>query len=227
MHPWLRSRSLPCVVASLLCLFLPFFTQASEIPPDQSVVQIAQPKDLKFGLSIGLGTQSITGNRGTLWKQDSPIYEIQLYYWLIPQLAFNIEAYTVKNYYKTAAPDIGRVNVDMIHVGLGTKYYFDLNSITSSLSFISPYVLFNIGTYNKTENSLTEQTQDADSSLGYSLGAGLRLALRQSVAYFELEGRYHAINSFKDTKTTRFESLGLNNLSGQFLSITGSILLIF
>src|SRR4051812_45090894 len=34
-----------------------------------------------FGLSIGFGTQGVTGNRGQLWQGGFPMVEFKLHYW--------------------------------------------------------------------------------------------------------------------------------------------------
>jgi len=170
-----------------------------------------------------MGSQSATGNRGSLWQTSFAMYELKLHYWMTPHLALELGGSTASNSYDTTVSNLGHVDTRMVHVGLNAKYYFELQNIASSLGFMSPYVLVGGGSFTKTENSLAMQTQDSDSSLGVTVGAGLKFAVVPRRAFVELEAKLNSV-SFKDTNTTRYSAIGLSDMSGQFFNVTGSFL---
>ena len=176
-----------------------------------------------FGVSLGLGAQIVDGNRGALWQGGFPMVDFKLHYWFDFQMALDLGFFTAQQFYDTAVKGLGHVDVNMVHVGVDVKYYFPTKNLSSALSFANPYLIAGAGSYSKTENSQAQATQDPDTSIGVCLGIGLEFVMNPRKSYFELEAKGH-LAVFKDTYTTSFQAAGLPNLTGNFYTISGSIL---
>jgi hypothetical protein len=177
-----------------------------------------------FGTSVGLGYETVTGNRGLLWQGGFPMIDLKLHYWLDFNFAINLGFYFAHHQYLAAEADGGQVNVNMAHVGVDLKYYFDTQNLSASISFASPFLILGVGSYTKTETTLSQESVDPDTALGLSLGAGLEFTIRPKKVYLLLEGKYH-LPTFKDSQSTQFESSnGIADLTGNFVTVTGSIL---
>ena len=149
--------------------------------------------------------------------------DVKLHYWFNFNVALDLGFFTVSHYYNTTVQSLGHVDANIFHVGVDIKYYFDTKNLSAPISFANPYLTLGAGSFSKTENSVSQQTQDADNSLGVSGGGGLEFAIVPKKTYFELEAKIHVV-SFKDTYTTRFQSVGLPNLTGNFYTVTGNLL---
>jgi hypothetical protein len=175
-----------------------------------------------FGVSLGLGAEMIDGNRGTLWQGGFPMVDFKVHYWFDFQVALDLGFFTAQQYYDTTVKGLGHVDINVVHVGVDVKYYFQTKNLSSALSFASPYLLAGAGSYTKTENSQAQATQDPDTSLGVSLGLGLEFVISPRKSYFEIEAKGHLV-VFKDTYTTNF-SASVPNLTGNFYTVSGSVL---
>ncbi|MEO5970036.1 MAG: outer membrane beta-barrel protein [Bdellovibrionia bacterium] len=176
-----------------------------------------------FGVSLGLGAEFLDGNRGALWQGGFPMVDFKLHYWFDFQMALDMGFFTAQQFYDTTVKGLGHVDVNVVHVGVDVKYYFPTKNLSAALSFASPYLLAGVGSYSKTENSQAQSTQDPDTSLGVTLGLGLEFVLSPRKSYFELEAKGHYV-VFKDTYTTNFQATGIQNLTGNFYTVSGSIL---
>jgi hypothetical protein len=176
-----------------------------------------------FGVSLGLGAEFLDGNRGALWQGGFPMVDFKLHYWFDFQMALDLGFFTAQQFYDTTVKGLGHVDVNIVHVGVDVKYYFPTKNLSAALSFASPYLLAGVGSYSKTENSQAQSTQDPDTSLGVCLGMGLEFVLSPRKSYFELEAKGHVV-VFKDTYTTNFQVIGIQNLTGNFYTVSGSVL---
>jgi len=176
-----------------------------------------------FGVSLGLGAQFLDGNRGALWQGGFPMVDFKLHYWFDFQMALDLGFFTAQQFFDTTALGMGHVDINMVHVGVDVKYYFPTKNLSSALSFANPYLLAGAGSYTKTQNSQAQGTQDPDTSLGITLGVGLEFVMSPRKSFFEIEAKGHFI-VFKDTYTTNFQAVGIKNLTGNFYTISGSVL---
>jgi hypothetical protein len=175
-----------------------------------------------FGVSLGLGFEFVDGNRGALWQGGFPMFDFKLHYWFDFNLALDIGFFTAQHFFDTTVLNQGHVDINMLHVGVDIKYYFDTKNLSAPISFANPYILLGAGTFSKTQNSLVQQSQDSDISMGLSGGAGLEFAIVPKKTYFAVEGKMHVI-TFKDTYSTIYQPT-LENLSGFFYTFSGSVL---
>lgn len=140
-----------------------------------------------FGLSLGSGFHSVTGNRGNLWRGGFPMLAFRLHYWFDFQMGFQLEYDTSPHFYE---PTEGtRIDISMAQLGISLKYYFDTRRAASAVEFSNPYLLAGVGTYRKIEKNLSTDITTDLSAVGASLGGGLEFPLVHRKTYINLEGR--------------------------------------
>jgi len=181
-----------------------------------------------FGVSLGLGFEGVTGNRGYLWQGGFPMLDFKVHYWFDFNLALDLGFFTTPHFFQIEETqgEGERTNATLSRLGINLKYYFDTKNMSSALSFANPYLLLGAGSFTKTQTASSEEaTPDSDSAFGVSAGAGLEFTLKPRKAFFAIEGKIHAVN-FKDTRTNELQNtaLGLDDLTGYFYTVSGNFL---
>jgi opacity protein-like surface antigen len=179
-----------------------------------------------FGVSLGLGVETVDGNRGALYQGGFPTFDFKIHYWFDFNFALDIDFYYAKHYFNSVSTLYnGYWNVNILHLGVDLKYYFDTKNLSAAISFANPYLIVGGGSYTKTQSNTigNTTTSESDSQLGFSGGAGLEFALKPKKVYFTAEAKIHII-SFQDTNTNAFQQDGYSNLNGNFYTFIGSIL---
>lgn len=175
-----------------------------------------------FGVSLGLGFETVTGNRGLLWQGGFPTIDFKVAYWFDFNFALDLGMYSASQFFSASSSNGGNVSVNMLYVGVDLKYYFDTRNLSAPISFANPYIMVGSGAYTKTQNSASQQTTASDSEVGFSAGAGLEFAIKPRKSYFQIEGRMHVV-TFQDTYSTAFQPQ-IPDLTGLFFTLTGNFL---
>jgi hypothetical protein len=83
------------------------------------------------------------------------------------------------------------------------------------------------GAFSKSESSAVKQTNETETAVGFSPGAGLEFTLKPRKAFLALEGKYNIVNFPQDTGTDRFvnSTPKLDDFTGNFFSVVASFLL--
>jgi hypothetical protein len=181
-----------------------------------------------FGVSVGVGNEGVTGNRGQLWRGGFPLLELKMHYWFDFNLAVALVFASGKHNFDAPSTSAAgsMVNVSTTRIGVDLKYYFDVKNLSAPISFCNPYILGGAGSFSKTQtNEADTSLNESDSALYLSGGAGLEFAIKPRKTYFELEGRVMSA-TFKDTNSIYQSASGsnLNDLSGMFYSVSGTFL---
>ena len=162
-----------------------------------------------FGISLGLGLETIDGDRGTLYQGGFPTFDAKIHYWFDFNFALDINFYLAEHYFISSSQLFnGRFNVNILRLGVDFKYYFDTKNLAAAISFANPYVVAGVGSYTKTESSAAGQTSvsDSDTAVGFSGGAGLEFALKPRKVYFTVEAKIHIV-TFADNDSPGFPEL--------------------
>jgi hypothetical protein len=172
-----------------------------------------------FGLSLGLGYEAATGNRGYLYQPAFPRFDLKVHYWFDFQFAINLGIFFANHNF-----DYGGSNyqVKMIGYGMDLKYYFDVRNAAAALTFSNPFLIAGIGAINKNQTKGSSLTPTTDSTLSVSFGAGFEFPISYKKTYLILDGQYHT-QSFADTITDSFNTR-VPDLSGGFMTIMVSLL---
>jgi hypothetical protein len=181
-----------------------------------------------FGVSLGLGYEGATGNRGTLYTGGLPAFSVRVHYWFDFNFALTLGIYSAKhNYAGTKDGSSGvKSNVDLFLLGSELRYYFDTRDSTAPVTFAGPFLIVGMGNYSKSENDVTSPGSVVkDTSLGISFGAGLEFPLKPRKSYLNLETKFHAV-SFNDDglQVTTTGGKVISDSNGMLFTIMASVL---
>jgi len=126
-----------------------------------------------FGISLGLGYEGATGNRGLLYTPAFPRFDMKVHYWFDFQLACNIGIFFASHTFDNS----GLNRVRLIGYGFDLKYYFDVRNASAPITFSNPFLIAGIGSMSKTESAPSTVNTDVDSTFSVSFGAGLEFPI--------------------------------------------------
>lgn len=180
-----------------------------------------------FGLSVGLGYEGVAGGRGLLYQGGFPVFDFKLHYWFDFNLALDLGFFTASHSIDTNVGNAGHIDVNLVRFGVDLKYYFDTKNLSAPISFANPYILLGIGSLSKTQNYANQGlTTASEAAFAVSGGGGLEFTISPRRSFFELEAKAHSVR-FQDTYTTAYQSIGINDLTGFFYTVTGNILFVW
>jgi hypothetical protein len=175
-----------------------------------------------FGISLGVGYQTATGNRGRLYQPAIPRVDIRLHYWFDFNFAMDIGVFVANqsfNYVGTAYSE------NMLGFGVHFQYYFDVKNASAPLTFANPFIEAGIGEWSKNESTPGDSKPTPDSTLSVDFGGGLEFPISHKKTYFVLEALYHTQN-FTDTNETKFQSV-VPDLSGGFFTLMAHFMFVW
>jgi hypothetical protein len=199
------------------------FTEYGEFNEEEA--EAADTKFLQygrlFGISLGLGFETISGNRALLYQGNFPVVNFRLHYWFDFNFAMDLGFYTSSHFYTDPSSN-DHHDVNFLHFGLDFKYYIDTKNLAAPISFANPYLLVGAGSFTETDSSLNTTT-NTSTSLGLNLGGGVEFALKPRKVYFAVEGQVHIV-TYQDTYTTLYTNYNIPDLTGLFYTLTGNFL---
>jgi hypothetical protein len=184
-----------------------------------------------FGVSLGLGYEGATGNRGSLYTGGLPSFAVRVHYWFDFNFALTLGIYSAKHQYtgfkeSTGGTTTQKNDVDIFEFGAELRYYFDTKDATAPVTFAGPFLLVGLGNYSKSETDVSSPDAVAkDSALGISFGGGLEFPLKPRKVYLDLETQFRAV-SFKDDGLSVTASNGkvIKDSSGMLFTLMASVL---
>ncbi|MGE0615070.1 MAG: hypothetical protein AB7P04_05490 [Bacteriovoracia bacterium] len=200
------------------------YTQYGETNEDEDEAEAANffQHGRFFGVSLGVGFEGATGNRGILWAGGFPMVSIRIHYWFDFNFAMQMEYSTVSHFFDASGGgSITDVNVN--HIGLDLKYYFDTRNLSSALTFSNPYVVAGAGNYSKGEVDQATQSVSQMNAFGFSAGFGFDFLISRKKSYFELEAKLHFV-PYEDRGSPLYQTQGIEDLTGAYYTLVGSLL---
>jgi hypothetical protein len=175
-----------------------------------------------FGVSLGGGLSTVTGNRGSVYQGGFPAVELKLQYWFDFDFALEMGVNLASHFWDAGSR--GRVDTSLLRLGLDLKYYLPVYNLAAPVTFANPYFTLGFGSIRKSDTFQAEEVISNDSSVGISIGAGLEFVVTPRSSSFYIASKLHFVN-FADTFTTLYQNdLGLEDLTGQFFSTTAGFL---
>jgi hypothetical protein len=181
-----------------------------------------------FGVGLGVGFTSATGNAGKIYQGGFPTVDFRLHYWFDFNFALSIGIQNSKHNYDIE-PD-GLTDVNLMRVMFLVRYYFDTRDLSAPITFVGPHLLFGGGYFSRTDNigsgtgdSTTGESVQAESTFGFTAGAGLELTLKPKRTFLTIDGMIH-VTQFADQFDTKFQNAGIEDRSGSWLTGTISIM---
>jgi hypothetical protein len=185
-----------------------------------------------FGVSLGVGIETIDGNRGTLYTGGGfPLLDFKLLYWFDFNFALDVGIFFVNHSYSrpqvaniVPASSYGTHSVNIFQVGVDLKYYFDTKNLSAPISFANPFLVLGAGSYTKTDSDNQLSNSDTDTEIGLNFGAGLEFTLSPGHTYLDLQGDVRLV-TFNDTYSSDYTyPERLANLTGNFYTFVAKVL---
>lgn len=182
-----------------------------------------------FGIGVGAGLTTATGNAGKLYQGGFPTIDFRLDYWFDFQFALQVSVQNSRHNYNLQ-PD-GLVDTNLFRILFQVKYYLDTRDLSAPIAFVSPHLIGGGGTYRRTdtktpvntETGITGQTTtDTVNAFGVNFGAGLELTIKPRKTYLQLEALAHLVQ-FSDEFDSRYAPI-VQDKTGTWITATMSIM---
>jgi hypothetical protein len=186
-----------------------------------------------FGVGLGGGFTTATGNAGRIYQGGFPSVDFRLNYWFDFNWALQLSIQNSSHNYNLGNDGLSDVN--LFRALFQVKYYIDTRDLSAPITFVGPHLIAGTGYYSRTDNigsgnsSSTDKATQVHNAVGFNCGAGFELTLKPKRIYLDLEGLIHFV-PFDDNNDTKFNTTDANSphipdRTGAWL--TGTISLLF
>jgi len=183
-----------------------------------------------FSFQLSAGMTSFDGNRGDAYINDHPTFGLGLNYFLDFQSSYGLGFELSKHHIFLDEPVnfgnpnvIGLVDVSMLRVYFGYRYYIDTANLGTAITYSNPYFTGRIE-YWYTTNKFRDQTQLADDNgggLGFGAGFGLEFPIKLRESYINVEFLFHSVN-YHDKFTQNYRAVPTNPSGFGYEDLTGN-----
>lgn len=168
-----------------------------------------------FGVNLGVGVTTFTGNRGAAFQDNHPSYALTVMYFIdfhtVFVLGFEHSQHTAFiDTFVTGSPNelIGAVESSYLRPFFGVRSYIDTTNLGTAITYSNPYFVGRLEFWYQT-NRFPENDNISDESgggLGAGFGFGLEFPIELKETYFNIEFLYHTVNFF-DKFTQDFKQI--------------------
>jgi hypothetical protein len=187
-----------------------------------------------FSFNVGLGFTWFDGNRGTAYENPPPSYAIGFTFFKDFQTALNLGfEYSKHNmflsgptegYPNTGGKPVGMIDVSMLRVYFGYRYYIDTANLGTAITYSNPYFVGRMEYWYQTLKFLDQKNlaNETGGGMGLALGFGLEFPIEIKESYWGIESLLHTVNFF-DKNSNRYQpnpagGPGYENLNGNAYS---------
>lgn len=185
-----------------------------------------------FAFGIGLGFTTFTGNRGSVYQDDHPTFNLFTQFFMSFRVAFTLGLAFSKHAFfideqtrEFRNSAVGAVEANMFRTYFGIRYYIDTADLGTAITWSNPYVTARLEYWYLTNKFINQPTVDDDSGggLGFGLGGGLEFPLVIKEYYINLEMLWHTVN-YHDKFTQAYREV-LEDLDGNALTLTANFVI--
>lgn len=177
-----------------------------------------------FGVGLGVGLTTTTGNAGRLYQGGFPAVDLRLLYWFDFFVALQIVGRNSVHTYDVE-PD-KKTNTNLFRVLAQVKWYIDTKDLSAPLTFIGPHLIVGGGMYRRTDNLQEQGVTETANAFGLNFGGGLELTIKPKKFYLTLESVVNMM-TFRDAYDPRFiqeDPLnGIEDRTGMWIDTTVSV----
>jgi hypothetical protein len=175
-----------------------------------------------FGISLGLGYENATGNRGKLYD-PALRFDIRIHYWFDFNFAMDLGVFFANHSFT----DQGTVyQPKLLGYGVHLIYYFDVRDASAPITFANPFIEAGVGQWSISQtSSLNSATPDTDSTLSVDFGGGLEFPIVYKKTYFIIEALYHTQN-FADSAEDKYSDR-VPDLTGGFFTLMAHFMFVW
>ena len=175
--------------------------EASQVMEDERFYRYAR----FFGVNVGLGMTTFTGNRGLAYNDNHPSFSFSLLYFMNFQNAFVIgiefskHTMLIDTYVNGSTNEIlGAVQTNLLRPFVGLRYYLDTTDLGTAITYSNPYFVGRFEYWYHTNEFVEnrELPNQSGGGLGTGIGMGLEFPIEIKKTYFNVEFLYHRVNFF-------------------------------
>lgn len=179
-----------------------------------------------FGVGLGAGLTTATGNAGRIYQGNGLMVELRLDYWFDFHFALQLGVQNSKHSYNLGQD--GLTDVNLFRTLLQVKYYIDTHDLSAPLTFVGPNLILGGGFYQRVDNigvssSDSATAIDTQNAFGINFGAGLEFTLKPKKVYLQFEGLMHLVQ-FKDDFSSKFKSSGIPDRTGSWVTAGANLM---
>lgn len=190
-----------------------------------------------FSFNVSLGITTFDGNRGIAYTNLPPTFGISFTFFKDFQTALTLGLEMSRHSmflkdaiqaFPTEPKGPGMVDVSMLRVFFGYRYYIETSNLGTAITYSNPYLVGRMEYWYQT-NKYVSQTQlpsNIGGGLGFGLGGGLEFPIELKESYWGIEFLVHTVNFF-DKNTTKYQPVneggyGFDDLGGNVYSLMAS-----
>ena len=177
-----------------------------------------------FGVSLGTGFNTFTGNIGKLYNTALPIMDFRLIYFFDFRLAGSLGISSASHAF--AATQTGSVSVNLMRINADLKYYFNTKNVGAAITSASPYLIGGVSQTFRAQTFNDLGQVQKDNALAVSAGGGVEFALKPRKTSLGFETRLHQI-FFRDRYAETFADDGIPDTTGNMVSFTTNVTFYF
>ncbi|MEH0861352.1 hypothetical protein [Halobacteriovorax sp. DPLXC-1] len=183
-----------------------------------------------FSFSMGIGYTTWDGNRGKMYEDLPPTFNLTVQYFSDFQSAWNIGfAFSKHNISLTqrtqGITSAASIDVSMLRMYFGYRYYIDTSNLGTAITYSNPYITARFEYWYEQEKIQTTDgtTEDSFGGAGLGIGGGLEFPIKIKESYVNIEGLVHTV-ALQDIRTIKYASFkggpGVPDLTGFAYSLT-------
>ncbi len=185
--------------------------EAAQVMEDERFYRYAR----FFGVNLGLGLTTFTGNRGLAYEDNHPTFAFSLQYFInfqnavVMGIEYSKHTMFIDTYVNGSDSQIlGAIETSMLRPFIGFRYYLDTSDLGTAITYSNPYFVGRFEYWYQTNvfaerQNISDQTGGA---LGFGVGAGLEFPIEIKKKYFNVELLYHRA-SFFDRATQDYRQI--------------------
>lgn len=186
-----------------------------------------------FSFNVSLGFTTFDGNRGLAYENHPPSYGLSFTFFKDFQTALGLGLefskhsmflrHPVRGFPNSTEPP-GFVDVSMLRVFFGYRYYVDTSNLGTAITYSNPYLIGRFEYWYLTNDykDLSMVGKESGGGFGVGLGFGLEFPLEIKETYLGLEFLFHSV-AFYDKNTQKYApqqgyTYGYENMGGNAYS---------
>lgn len=183
-----------------------------------------------FSFQIGVGMTAFNGNRGNAYDNDNPSYGLAVNYFPDFQNSFSMGFEFSKHHMIIDFPTEGFANppgfvdVGMLRVFFGYRYYIDTANLGTAITFSNPYFTLRMEYWYSTIKYIdqSQEPNDTGGGLGFGFGGGFEFPIKLRESYINTQFLVHNVN-FHDKHTQKYKAVtpggpGYDDMTGNAFS---------
>lgn len=188
----------------------------SDFNEDLEAAQVAEDERFYrysrfFGVNLGVGATTFTGNRGLVYTDNHPSFALTLMYFIdfqnvfIMGFEYSKHTYFVDGFVFGVDEQLGAVETNLLRPFFGFRYYIDTSDLGTAITYSNPYFVGRLEYWYQTNIYLDNDdlSDESQGGIGTGFGFGLEFPIELKVSYFNVEFMYHIVNFF-DKNTTDY-----------------------